>query len=113
MTGATPDDADALPEPPADIATRTLPLVEHPVGARFVRIHRATDGAIWFGRDPVTSTFRVPTNRFDSPDRSYGVLYAAVTRDGAFAESIGRTPRSFRSDAELAQLLVTYLFFLC
>ncbi len=109
MTGTAPDDADALPEPPADIASRKLPLVEHPVGPRFVRIHRASDGAIWFGRDAATGTFRVPTNRFDSPDRSYGVLYVAVTRDGAFAESIGRKPRSFRSDAELTELLVTSL----
>ncbi len=109
MTGPAPDDADALPEPPADIASRTLPLVEHPAEARFVRIHRALDGAVWFGRDTATGTFRVPTNRFDSPDRSYGVLYAAVTRDGAFAESIGRKPRSFRSDAELGELLLSSL----
>ena len=104
MTASTPDDADSLPEPPADLAARTLPVVERPTGAKYVRIHRATDGAIWFGWDAALASFRVATNRFDAPDQSFGVLYMALTRDGAFAESIGRTPRSFRSDTELAAL---------
>jgi hypothetical protein len=105
------EDGDALPEPPADIAARKLPLVSRPAGTQYVRIHRATDGAVWFGWNGATRQFRPPTNRFDAPDRSYGVLYAAVTRDGSFAETIGRKPRTFRSNDELAALAVTTLAF--
>ena len=103
------DDADALPEPPADIAKRKLPLVLKPAGTRYVRIHRATDGVIWFGWSPTEKRFRAPTNRFDSPNRSFGVLYAAASRDGAFAESMGRKPGSFRTDDELSALSLTEL----
>ena len=109
MTASTPDDADSLPEPPPDLAARTLPLVEQSSGAKYVRIHRETDGAIWFGWDAARAEFRVATNRFDSPDRSFGVLYMALNRDGVFAEAIGRTPRSFRSDSELSALRLSTL----
>jgi hypothetical protein len=109
VTSSASDDGDALPEPPADIASRRLPLVHRPAGAQYVRIHHAADGPVWFGRDEATKQFRPPTNRFDALDRSYGVLYAAGTRDGSFAESIGRKPRSFRSDAELAAFAITIL----
>ena len=109
MSSSVVDDADALPEPPADIAARKLPLVARPAGTRYVRIHRATDGAVWFGWNAVTRQFRPPTNRFDAPDRSYGVLYAAARCDGAFAEAVGRKPGSFRSNDELAALAVTTL----
>jgi RES domain len=40
---------------------------------------------------------------------NYGVLYAAVARDGAFAETIGRKPRTFWSNDELAALAMTTL----
>ena len=109
MSSSVVDDADALPEPPADIAARKLPLVARPAGTQYVRIHRATDGAVWFGWNAVTRQFRPPINRFDAPDRRYGVLYAAVTRDGSFAETIGRKPRTFRSNDELSALAVTTL----
>lgn len=109
MSSSVIDDADALPEPPADIATRKLPLVERSAGTRYVRIHRAADGPVWFGWNPVAAAYRPPTNRFDAPDRSYGVLYAAVTRDGLFAETIGRKPGTFRSNDELAGLGMTML----
>lgn len=109
MTSSPVDDPDALPEPPADIATRKLPLVPRPAGTRYVRIHRATDEAVWFGWNPTTRQFRPPTNRFDAPDRSYGVLYAAARREGAFAEAVGRKPGSFRSNDELSALAVTTL----
>lgn len=107
MTAGRPDDADALPEPPFDLAKRKLPIVRRPPGESFVRLHRETDGAIWFGWDNAAAAFRMPTNRFDSMDRSFGVLYLAETRDGAFAESVGRKPQTFRSDDELATLLLT------
>jgi RES domain len=110
VSSSGPGDGDVLPEPPADINRRRVPLVRRVAGSRYVRIHRAADGPVWFGRDSVTGVFRPPINRFDAPDRSYGVLYAALARDGAFAEAIGRKPRSFRSDTELAELAITTLF---
>ncbi len=109
MTAGSPDDADALPEPLADLAQRGLPIVRRRAGETFVRVHRDTDGPIWFGWDKAAAAFRMPTNRFDSVDRSFGVLYVAETRDGAFAESVGRKPRIFRSDDELATLRLTNL----
>lgn len=109
MTGATADDTDALPEPPPDLSTRALPILQRRSGATYVRIHSLTHGAIWFGRDADAKTFRPAANRFDAPDRSYGVLYVAATRDGAFAESIGRIPRVFRSDDDLGSLRITTL----
>lgn len=109
MSSSLVDDADALPEPPVDIASRKLPLVRMPAGTRYTRIHRATDGAVWVGWDSTTKQFRPATNRFDATDRSYGVLYAAGTRDGSFAEAIGRKPGTFRSNSELAALAVTTL----
>jgi RES domain len=104
VSGRGLDDADALPEPPPDLATRTLPTARRLAGERFVRIHHMTDGPIWFGWNAKTTTFRAATNRFDAADRSFGVLYLAAGRDGAFAESVGRKPRIFRSDDELATL---------
>ena len=109
MTSSPVDDPDALPEPPAEIAKRKLPLIPRSAGTRYVRIHRAADGAVWFGWNATTRQFRPPANRFDASDRSYGVLYAAANRDGSFAESIGRKPGSFRSNDELAALAVTTL----
>ena len=107
-TAAT-NDTDALPEPPADLAFHKLAIVPRLAGEAFIRVHRSTDNPIWFGWDAGTRTFRVPVNRFDSPYRAYGVLYVAATRDGAFAESVGRVPRVFRSDDELAGFRLTTL----
>lgn len=109
MTASAIDDSDALPEPPPDIDKRELPVVTRPAGTRYVRIHRVSDGAVWFGWNAAANKFRIPINRFDAPDRSYGVLYAALTRDGSFAESVGRKPGAFRSNDELALLAITTL----
>lgn len=70
------------PLPPADFASRdlpveTVPAETVPAGTAFVRIHRTGLGAVYFGTSG--------DNRFDSPDRSYGVCYAACTLEGAFA----------------------------
>lgn len=67
------------PLPPADFASRDLPIEIVPAGASFVRIHRTTLGALHFGISG--------DNRFDDPDRGYGVCYAARTLTGAFAET--------------------------
>lgn len=109
MTGSSGDNASSLPEPPADLARRSLPIIRRHQNARFIRIHRCADNPIWFGSAAAGRRFRPPINRFDSPDCSYGVLYAALARDGAFAESVGRNPRRFRSDEELAGLCLAIL----
>jgi hypothetical protein len=95
VTPVAADDADALPEPPSDLARRVLPAVRRGAGKRYVRIHRMTDGPIWFGWDGATATFRTATNRFDAPDRSYGVLYLAATRDGASRNRLGESREAF------------------
>jgi hypothetical protein len=109
LRSVPPDDPDALPEPPPDLGQRTLPVVRREAGEKFIRLRRGEDSPIWFGWNADSATFRVATNRSASPDRRYGVLYVAATREGAFAESVGRKPRGFRSDDELARLRLTTL----
>ena len=58
-------------------------------GVRLHRIHRAEPGPIFFG--PAGHT---PQSRFDSPDGSYKVLYAARTLETAFGETLVRTPET-------------------
>jgi len=53
-----------------------------PAGTRFVRIHRRELSPLFFGT--------TGDNRFDDPDRSYGVCYLALTLEGAFAETFLR-----------------------
>ena len=65
--------------PPADFATRDLPVEVVPAGATFVRIHRTGLGALHFGASG--------DNRFDDPLGQYGVCYAARSLEGAFAET--------------------------
>jgi hypothetical protein len=65
--------------PPADFATRDLPVEVVPAGATFVRIHRTGLGALHFGASG--------DNRFDDPRGEYGVCYAARSLEGAFAET--------------------------
>jgi hypothetical protein len=67
------------PVPPADFASRDLPIETVPSGAVFQRIHPSSLGAIHFGISG--------DNRFDDPKREYGVLYAARSLEGAFAET--------------------------
>ncbi len=76
------------PPPPADLASRTahtLPLAE---GTLLHRFYTRTDGVSLF--DPVYYD-RSLAGRFNAPDASYGVLYAAKRPHGAFAESFLRT----------------------
>lgn len=64
-----------LPPPPADLALRRLPV--RPVRVLF-RIHRSIHGCLYFGK--------TGDGRFDDPRGRYGVLYAALKPDAAFAE---------------------------
>lgn len=70
---------ESEPLPPADFATRDLPIETIDKGARLVRIHRTALGPIFFGSSG--------GSRFDSPDGRYGVCYLAHTIEGAFAET--------------------------
>lgn len=57
------------------------------VGARLHRIHRRGHNAIFFG--PLGGP---PVGRFDAPDGSYRVLYAARSLETAFGETLVRLP---------------------
>ena len=91
MSPSHPGDDDALPEPPADIHLRHLPLIRRAARSRYLRIHRVTDAPVWFGRDRSTRVFRPPVNRFDAPDHSSAASaaqeayrrQAGVVREGA------------------------------
>lgn len=56
-------------------------------GAHLHRYHRAVHSPVFFG--PVGPD---PVNRFDSPDGSYKILYAARSIETAFGETFVRTP---------------------
>ena len=66
-------------DPPPDLANRDLPVEAVPAGATFVRIHRSGLDPLHFGTSG--------DNRFDDPERRYGVCYAAHSVEGAFAET--------------------------
>ena len=72
------------PLPPADIAARD-PVVRYLAAGTLV--HRFHTAAF----DPIFHD-RTNAGRFNAPDGSYGVLYAAETVDGAFAEVFLRSP---------------------
>ena len=71
------DRAPADPTPPADLAERTLSLtaIEGPAW----RVYPGARGAEHFNKQD---------GRFNDPQRQYGVLYAAQTEVGAFAERL-------------------------
>lgn len=64
-------------------------------GSALVRIHHRNHGPIWFG----PKAGLPPSSRFDAPDGQYRTLYAALTLDGAFVETIlhGRVGTSILS----------------
>jgi len=91
------------PLPPADLATRDPPIEALPAGATFVRIHRSTLDPLHFGNSG--------DNRFDDPERRYGVCYAARSLEGAFAETclreVGETLVPLSRLAERSATVVT------
>jgi hypothetical protein len=72
------------PLPPANIATRTPRLVRIKAGATLHRFFTRAFEPIHFDRNA--------DGRLNAPDASYGVLYAAETMNGAFAETFLRQP---------------------
>ena len=71
------------PEPPTDLSTRTPLFAELPAGAVLSRLHARSKSPLFFGR--------TGGNRFDSPDRSYGVLYAGLDEHCSFIETYGQS----------------------
>lgn len=76
------------PRPPFDLATRTLRFFHLAPGAIVHRFYSSMDGTTVF--DPIYYDCSL-RGRFNAPDGTYGVLYAAHRPHGAFAESFLRT----------------------
>jgi hypothetical protein len=71
------------PEPPSDLQTREPLLAEFPAGTILSRLHAKGKAPVFFGR--------TGGNRFDSPDRTYGVLYVGLDEYCSFIETYGQT----------------------
>ncbi|HEY1559557.1 MAG TPA: RES family NAD+ phosphorylase [Caulobacteraceae bacterium] len=87
-------------------ANGVLPL-DVPQGTEFVRVHRQSDGPVFFGPAPG----RPPGNRFDAPSGQFRTLYGALALPGAFVETIlrrpGRVLRRAEADSRTATRLRT------
>lgn len=81
------------PFPPADLDRRQPDLLKLPAGENLHRFYTAKREPIFF--DSSTD------GRFNAPSASYGVLYAARERDGAFAETFLRNPGRTLIDIDL------------
>jgi hypothetical protein len=74
----------SAPRPPSDLSRRTPDLVTIEAGAVLHRFYRAALEPIYFDRSL--------DGRLNAPDGGFGVLYAAATINGAFAETFLRQP---------------------
>ncbi|MEH6718301.1 MAG: RES family NAD+ phosphorylase [Aurantimonas endophytica] len=83
----------SAPEPPADLGARSPRVVAVPSGSILHRFYNVIQEPIYFDS--------TPSGRFNAPDRSYGTLYAAKDRAGAFAETFLRTPGRTQIDSGL------------
>src|SRR5262245_34027159 len=69
-----------LPAPPPDLCSRELPLTR--ISGALYRIHRLNFSGLFFGKSG--------RSRFDDPQKQFGVLYAALKPEAAFAEALLR-----------------------
>lgn len=74
----------SAPLPPDDVASRRPEVVTLTAGTVIERFFSVQHDPIYFDRSRA--------GRFGSPDASYGVLYAAASLRGAFAETFLREP---------------------
>jgi hypothetical protein len=81
------------PLPPADLDSRRPKLVKLSAGQEIHRFYTARREPIFFDRST--------DGRFNAPDASYGVLYAARKTNGAFAETFLRAPGRTLIDTDL------------
>jgi len=70
-----------LRDPPGDLSERRLPITE--TDSPLYRSHSIRHQPVFFGKSGV--------HRFDAPDGSYGVLYAAQDPYCAFIETFGQS----------------------
>ena len=83
------------PLPPADLHGRQPELIERPADKELHRFYTAKCEPIFFDTSQ--------DGRFNAPDGSYGVLYAARQGAGAFAETFLRKPGGTLIDTDLLQ----------
>jgi hypothetical protein len=93
------------PEPHQDLAQRTPFFYKLEPGTILYRIHDRNCDPLFFGK--------TRRNRFDSPDRRFGVLYAGFDEYCAFIETFGQSTgirvvsRKALKESRLAKLRVT------
>lgn len=75
---------DQMPGPPPDVHDRKITVIEY--NDRMFRTHGIDRSPIYFGRSG--------QHRFDSPDGSYGVLYAGRDEYCAFIETFAKAAGS-------------------
>lgn len=96
---------DPHPLPPADLASRTLPIETVGAATALYRIHRSDLGTVHFGK--------AGHSRFDDPQGDVGVCYLAATLEGAFSETclraVGATVLSWAFLAERSVATITTL----
>jgi RES domain-containing protein len=85
--------ANPAPEPPPDLHAKSLPLEILSTGTVIHRVHATAKNAKFFGW---TGNWR-----FDSPDGSYGTLYAAMSEQACFVETLLRGLNGFVAQSEL------------
>ena len=71
------------PEPPGDLARREPLLAQLKVGTTLYRLHARGKGPLYFGK--------TSRNRFDSPERAYGVLSTGLDEHCSFIETYGQS----------------------
>lgn len=103
---------DTCPVPPTDLGSRNLQIRELDVAVTpLVRIHNAAFGPIYYRRKAVG----LEQFRFDAPNGEFGVLYAALSLEAAFIETvvrgrfIGKSLPLMIEEAKLKELAVSHL----
>ena len=74
--------------PPPWLPSVKLPLLVHGTGRPLVRVHRTSLAPVHFSPGDGLP----PAGRFDSAAGRFGVLYAALSLEGAFVETVLRNP---------------------
>lgn len=72
------------PLPPDNLSNRQPEVLKLAAGSQLYRFYTAAFEPVYFDRSL--------SGRLNAPDQSYGVLYTAAAREGAFAESFLREP---------------------
>lgn len=83
------------PQPPHNLASRQPELITLAAGSKLYRFYTAAFEPVYFDRSDM--------GRLNAPDASYGVLYTAAAREGAFAETFLREPGRSLIDLTLLQ----------